>query len=119
MGYCLLIGITRTIDLEGGLPIGVVGTIYSGDGLLIGIVRTTRFLVCPLIGTVWTIGYGELELSELLTSLRALSIDGTCLDNRARSPVLHCPRKKSKKAIFRKIHDWKHLYLRLFTYGVP
>ena len=32
-GYCLLIGIARTIDLEGDLLIGIVGTIDLGDGL--------------------------------------------------------------------------------------
>ena len=53
----VLIGIARTIDLEGGLLI--VGTIDLGDDLLIGIVRTIHFGDCPLIGIVRPIDYGD------------------------------------------------------------
>ena len=39
LGYCLLIGIARTIDLEGGLQIAIVRTLDFGDCLLIGITQ--------------------------------------------------------------------------------
>ena len=45
-GYCQKIGIARTIDLEGDLLIGVVGTINLVDGLVIGIVRTSYLGDC-------------------------------------------------------------------------
>ena len=65
LGPCLIVGITRTIDLEGGLLIGIVRTLHLGDGLLIGIVRTIRFGDRP---TNWFRRLPViLELSEQLT----------------------------------------------------
>ena len=58
MGYRPIIGIARTIDLEGGLLIGIVGAIDLGYG---GVVPTIYFQLeeCPLIGIVRTIDYGD------------------------------------------------------------
>ena len=94
-GYCLLIGITRTTDLEGGLLIGIVRaidfrccllvgiarTVDTKGGLLTGIVRTSRFGDCPLLvsGPLITETAYKLELSKQLTS--GTFIWRTCLDN--------------------------------------
>ena len=85
-GYCLLIGIARINDLEGGLIVGIVGTIDLGDGLLIGIVPTIHFGECPFIEIVRTIDYGDCPSIGIVWNnwFWAISINRTCLDNRAR-----------------------------------
>ena len=58
MGYRPIIGIARTIDLEGGLLIGIVRKIDLGYCLLIGIARTIDLEGGVLIGIVRTIDLG-------------------------------------------------------------
>ena len=41
------------------------------------------------------------------------------ITNVLRPPVLHSPQKRKKGRFCGQIHDWKHLYLRFFTYDVP
>ena len=55
LGYCLLIGNARTIDLEGGLLIGIVRTVDLGYCLSIEIAHTIDLEGGLLIGIVWTI----------------------------------------------------------------
>ena len=73
LGYCLLIGTTRTIDVERGLLIGIVRTIDLGYCLLIGIARTIDLEGGLLIGIVRTIdlgasGWGPFEKLHLSIS---------------------------------------------------
>ena len=59
LGYCLLIGIAHTMDLEGGVLIGIVRTIDLGYCLSIGIARTIYVEGGLLIGVVGTTYRGD------------------------------------------------------------
>ena len=58
LGYCLLIGIPRTIDLEGGLLIGIVRAIDLGCRLVIGTTSTVDLEGGLLVGIIRTIDLG-------------------------------------------------------------
>ena len=59
MGFCLLTGIARTIDCEGGRSIEIARTIGMGWSLYIGIARTIDLEGGLLIGIVETIYVGD------------------------------------------------------------
>ena len=107
LGYCLLIRIARTIDLEGSLLIGIVrktcpliGIAHSiglegglliriartfdlGYRLLIGIARTIDLEGGLPIGIVGTIYFGDGLLIGIVRTIRfwRFSIDGNCPDH--------------------------------------
>ena len=58
MGYCLLIGIARTFDFEGGLLIGIVRAIDWGCRLVIGTTSTVDLEGGLLVGIIRTIDLG-------------------------------------------------------------
>ena len=59
LGYCLLLGIARTIYLEGSLSIGIVQKIDFEYCLLIGIAHTIDLEGGQLFGIVGTIYSSE------------------------------------------------------------
>ena len=69
LAYCLVIGIARAIDSEGGLLIGIVRTIDLGYCLLIGIAHTIDLEGGLLIGIVRTIDFGYCLLMKLPAQL--------------------------------------------------
>ena len=76
LGYCLSIGIARTIDLEGGLLIGIVRKIDLGYCLLIGIAQKIDLEGGLLIGIVRTI---DLGYCLLITTARTIDLEGRLL----------------------------------------